>query len=488
MIGRDNRRSCPIIWRGGRQAARIAQLLRRAGAGAEPSPGRGRCRARHPGEAAIERDAPARWSPPAPPRRSGPRLRRCCCDSRRRCRTRVPTRGRCTTGRSRGSAAWRSGPARSPAGSWRNSRRAGGSAAGDGRAAAIVAALALAAVAAVSLADDWREPARPDPPVRAPRRGAGGRRRDPAATRAGRLRCALAIALALGRQPLQLHGRQRRPGRGDGGLRVRRARRRRGHRRRVAAAGSRRSRPRSPAAPPPFLAFNVPPARMFMGDVGAVPLGFPAAALGALGIALGRWPAWFPVLVFLPFVADATVTLARRALAGERVFEAHRGHYYQRLWQLGAGHRGTLAVYAALMRGDRVDRRRPARRGSRGTVCSRWPPGSQSIAAGFAAIDYHWRLHSSKSPMNTPSNWRAWLAFAHDLARGRARVDRHLLAALQPRRARAVTSPTSRGRSRGSCRCRPRSSSRSASIAACGASRASSTCSGSCWRRDSARC
>jgi len=103
------------------------------------------------------------------------------------------------------------------------------------------------------------------------------------------------------------------------------------------------------AASVPFLAVNRPPATMFMGDVGAVPLGFLAGALGVAGVAAGLWGAWFPLLAFLPFLADATVTLLRRALRGERVWEAHRSHFYQRLNLAGAGHRGTLAVYAAAM-------------------------------------------------------------------------------------------------------------------------------------------
>jgi len=61
------------------------------------------------------------------------------------------------------------------------------------------------------------------------------------------------------------------------------------------------------------------------------------------------WPVWFPVLVFLPFVADATVTLARRAARGDRLSSAHKDHYYQRFHQLGAGHGGTLAAYTLMM-------------------------------------------------------------------------------------------------------------------------------------------
>ncbi len=108
----------------------------------------------------------------------------------------------------------------------------------------------------------------------------------------------------------------------------------------------------------PFLAVNFPPSRLIMGDVGAVPLGFLAAAFGCALVAGGHWPAWFPALVFLPFIADATTTLARRALRGERIWEAHRSHYYQRLHRLGAGHRGTLAIYGAWMAGCGITRAR----------------------------------------------------------------------------------------------------------------------------------
>ncbi|MFO1322668.1 MAG: glycosyl transferase [Burkholderiales bacterium] len=144
------------------------------------------------------------------------------------------------------------------------------------------------------------------------------------------------------------------------------------------------------AATLPVLVVNLPPARMFVGDVGAIPLGFLAAALGIGGVVDGAWGAWFPVLVFLPFIADATVTLARRALAGERVWEAHKSHHYQRLHQLGAGHAGTLAVFGALMAGT----------AGTAVACACLKPewGVPALAAWctacallFAAIDYHWR-------------------------------------------------------------------------------------------------
>jgi UDP-N-acetylmuramyl pentapeptide phosphotransferase/UDP-N-acetylglucosamine-1-phosphate transferase len=98
-----------------------------------------------------------------------------------------------------------------------------------------------------------------------------------------------------------------------------------------------------------FLALNFPPARVFMGDAGSVPLGFLAGALGWQGIVLGAWPAWFPVLVFSPFIVDATLTLARRAAAGEPVWKAHRSHYYQRLVLGGWSHRRLAFAQWVLM-------------------------------------------------------------------------------------------------------------------------------------------
>lgn len=101
-----------------------------------------------------------------------------------------------------------------------------------------------------------------------------------------------------------------------------------------------------------FLAFNLPPARVFMGDAGSISLGFSAAGFGMLGAVRDVWPAWFPVLVFLPFIVDATVTLLRRGLRGEKVWHAHKEHYYQRLIRMGWSHRKTALVEYALMGGS----------------------------------------------------------------------------------------------------------------------------------------
>ena len=144
------------------------------------------------------------------------------------------------------------------------------------------------------------------------------------------------------------------------------------------------------AATLPFLLYNAPPARVFLGDSGSVPLGFLAAVLGLGGWQEQSWPAWFPPLVFLPFIADASLTLALRLARGARIWEAHREHFYQRLVQSGWGHGRTLALYAALMVG------------TAGTALTTlaWAPDAGVIALGvwavilalvFAAIEYHYR-------------------------------------------------------------------------------------------------
>lgn len=97
-----------------------------------------------------------------------------------------------------------------------------------------------------------------------------------------------------------------------------------------------------------FLVFNFDPARVFLGDAGSIPLGFLAGGLGLLGVVKGQWPWWFPVLAFSPFVVDATVTLVRRALRRERVWTAHREHYYQRLVRMGWSHR-RLALFEYML-------------------------------------------------------------------------------------------------------------------------------------------
>jgi UDP-N-acetylmuramyl pentapeptide phosphotransferase/UDP-N-acetylglucosamine-1-phosphate transferase len=103
------------------------------------------------------------------------------------------------------------------------------------------------------------------------------------------------------------------------------------------------------AAAAAFLLFNIHPARIFMGDVGAIPLGFLAAVFGILGWINGLWLLWLPLLIFSPFVADASVTLAKRCLCKEKIWQPHREHYYQRLVLSGFGHYNTALFGYVLM-------------------------------------------------------------------------------------------------------------------------------------------
>jgi UDP-N-acetylmuramyl pentapeptide phosphotransferase/UDP-N-acetylglucosamine-1-phosphate transferase len=95
-----------------------------------------------------------------------------------------------------------------------------------------------------------------------------------------------------------------------------------------------------------FLVWNWAPARIFLGDVGSIPLGY---LLGFLLYQLALRGQWQAALI-LPayFLADASFTLLRRLMRGERVWRAHRQHYYQRAVQRGLGHdRVVLRVIAA---------------------------------------------------------------------------------------------------------------------------------------------
>lgn len=90
------------------------------------------------------------------------------------------------------------------------------------------------------------------------------------------------------------------------------------------------------AAAAGFLAWNWAPARIFLGDVGSIPLGYLLGFLLLQQAARGHWE--IALILPLYFLADATITLLRRLLRGERVWEAHRSHFYQQAAQRGFGH------------------------------------------------------------------------------------------------------------------------------------------------------
>lgn len=103
------------------------------------------------------------------------------------------------------------------------------------------------------------------------------------------------------------------------------------------------------AAAAGFLLLNFPPARLFMGDSGSTVLGLLAGVVILQAHAEAILPLWLGVLVFSPFVVDASLTLVTRIFRGERFWMPHKTHYYQRVVQLGWGHRRTVLAEYGLM-------------------------------------------------------------------------------------------------------------------------------------------
>jgi len=77
-----------------------------------------------------------------------------------------------------------------------------------------------------------------------------------------------------------------------------------------------------------FAYFNRPVARLFLGDVGSLPIGLVLCWL--LILLAGNSARAAAILLPLYYVSDSTITLIRRALSGERIWHAHRTHFYQR--------------------------------------------------------------------------------------------------------------------------------------------------------------
>jgi UDP-N-acetylmuramyl pentapeptide phosphotransferase/UDP-N-acetylglucosamine-1-phosphate transferase len=110
-----------------------------------------------------------------------------------------------------------------------------------------------------------------------------------------------------------------------------------------------------------FLPHNFPSARMFMGDVGSVPLGFLLAVVAIWIAAAGGWPLLIPLgCLHANYILDTGITLVRRLRRGAVVYQAHREHFYQRAVRAGKSHTtvtlsevileaavGTVAIWAA---------------------------------------------------------------------------------------------------------------------------------------------
>jgi len=115
-----------------------------------------------------------------------------------------------------------------------------------------------------------------------------------------------------------------------------------------------------------FLCLNFPPAKIFMGDAGSGFLGLNLGMLMLFSASLDQKMLWVWLILLGVFIVDASFTLARRLLRGDKVYEAHRSHAYQWASRRLGSHRpvtlfvlvlnlfwlGPLALYVAL---DKLD-------------------------------------------------------------------------------------------------------------------------------------
>jgi UDP-N-acetylmuramyl pentapeptide phosphotransferase/UDP-N-acetylglucosamine-1-phosphate transferase len=133
-----------------------------------------------------------------------------------------------------------------------------------------------------------------------------------------------------------------------------------------------------------FLCFNVPPARIFMGDVGSGALGLVLGAVAAL--LAQRFPDMLWACAILPsaFLVDSGLTLLHRVVAGQRWIAPHRQHLYQWLVRVNWSHSRTdgaymiwnLAVVAPLA-----------------WIAARWPGlGAWCLFAAYMATGVVWFL------------------------------------------------------------------------------------------------
>lgn len=102
-----------------------------------------------------------------------------------------------------------------------------------------------------------------------------------------------------------------------------------------------------------FLWWNWPPATIFLGDVGSGLLGYCFAVLALASEKAAAVPLMVWMILLAVFVLDATFTLLNRVIRGEKWYNAHRTHAYQRLIQLGFSHArvtsGVLLVNLVLL-------------------------------------------------------------------------------------------------------------------------------------------
>jgi UDP-N-acetylmuramyl pentapeptide phosphotransferase/UDP-N-acetylglucosamine-1-phosphate transferase len=143
-----------------------------------------------------------------------------------------------------------------------------------------------------------------------------------------------------------------------------------------------------------FLKWNWHPARIFLGDVGSVPLGF---LLGWLLLDLSARGYWASALILsLYYLADASITLVRRGVRGAAVWRAHREHFYQRAVDQGRRHDAVVGAVICANLGFIVLAVLAA-------LDWRWP-ALAGAAAVVSALLFHLGPGMKGPPAETPAN------------------------------------------------------------------------------------
>jgi len=97
-----------------------------------------------------------------------------------------------------------------------------------------------------------------------------------------------------------------------------------------------------------FLPWNLGHARVFMGDVGSISLGFVFGALLVIGVGNQAFSLPVALMVMLVFITDSSLTLLGRVMKREQWYNAHKQHLYQRLIAQGWTHGRVALFYQAI--------------------------------------------------------------------------------------------------------------------------------------------
>jgi UDP-N-acetylmuramyl pentapeptide phosphotransferase/UDP-N-acetylglucosamine-1-phosphate transferase len=94
------------------------------------------------------------------------------------------------------------------------------------------------------------------------------------------------------------------------------------------------------------LRWNRHPAKIFLGDVGSITIGFMLGWLLLQAATQGAWAA--ALILVLYYLADGTITLLRRLVAGANILTPHRQHFYQQAVRRGHSHAKVAGLVALL--------------------------------------------------------------------------------------------------------------------------------------------